>query len=817
MKTFNLKVFTFALALLATNIFAQPTPPGGGGGGGGGGSFTNYSYFPPNTNFFIGVEGTNLVVSWISSTNKIYLLEHRATLNSGTPWGELQNYILAAANTNKTRFVHTNILQSQPTHFYRLFDVTPIARDDFFAIDQDSSDNQLDIFQNDSDPNDDLFFISNLVPASHGGISYTLDATTFQYTPDSGFYGVDSFTYTITSYHGESATATATVFVNKSGNSSPSVNDTIITLQTNVYSATFNALTNSSDPDGDTNVLYSVGSPSLGSVSNDSSGNITYTRNPSAFGNDAFTYIVTDGNGGYAVGNVKILQQDTTGTGLPDQWNLNYGFDPTADNSTADPDGDGLPNLAELALGTNPNVPDNLLNFSSVTNGMQVSDFVQLPINGLSATVQNPPIRLYVNGAPAENSSLWLGPDGRWFVNWDTTFLTNGNYQIQLDCQVAPANSPDSISDILGTNKTVQVNNPIIFDSLTSKFTDFLLIDGTLIPTNDTYDVYLYDDDGNPLVYATGLSSPDGQVSLYWDLTDGEGDQLSFGNIQAVFTLHPPSGSGSVRPADASSSSSFSRWFLKDAANSGGPFTLAWGWNGITSYFPPFVSHRTELMQDGVINILGNPSDFSSYDLLPVANIPYGDSAFRYDTESDKNIMMHALKSSGNFFWFGHSSGAGVIFGDETHSGIGTYDVQTWLGNDAFQSTRKHPRTNKHPYNLVILDACQTYDLMWANVFGIDFSANGSLNTVADYEDVGRPPRAFVGWTQTVFLPTVGDSSGLAHAQYAEALGYLFGYWMDGYPLDYCLDQFTTDALSNDFTGAASWKISGCIDLERGD
>jgi hypothetical protein len=54
--------------------------------------------------------------------------------------------------------------------------------------------------------------------------------------------------------------------------------------------------------------------------------------------------------------NVKILQQDTTGTGLPDQWNLNYGFDPTVDNSMTDPDNDGLPNLAELALGTNPHV-----------------------------------------------------------------------------------------------------------------------------------------------------------------------------------------------------------------------------------------------------------------------------------------------------------------------------------------------------------------------------------------------------------------------------------------------------------------------------
>ena len=221
------------------------------------------------------------------------------------------------------------------------------------------------------------------------------------------------------------------------------------------------------------------------------------------------------------------------------------------------------------------------------------------------------------------------------------------------------------------------------------------------------------------------------------------------------------------------------------------------------------------MMSDGMINILANPADVSSYNLLPVANIPYGGSAFRFDSATDKNIMMHALQDSGNFFWLGHSSGGGVIFGDETHSSIGTSDVQAWLHNDAYQSTRKHPRTNKHPYNLVILDGCETYDSLWANVFGIDFSAGGSPYTAADYDAVGRPERAFVGWTQLVFLPTASDFSGLAHAQYAEALGYLSGYWMAGYPLDYCLDQFTTDALGNNFTGAASWKISGCIDLQK--
>ena len=704
--------------------------------------------------------------------------------------------------------------------FYRLFDVTPVARNDFFAVDQNSSNNQLDIMQNDSSPNDDLLYISNLIPAHHGSISYTLDASTFQYTPASGFYGVDSFAYSVTSGYGDnSSNATVTVFVNKSGNSPPSMPDILITLQTNVYTAIFNALTNATDPDGDTNILFAVNPPSLGSVSNSANGSITYTRNPNFFGSDAFTYIVTDGKGGYGVGNVRILQVDTTGSGLPDQWNIRYGFDPTIDNTMADPDGDGLPNLAEFVLGANPNVPDNPLNLSEVTNATQVSGFAQLPIIGLSPTIATPPITFYVNGNPAENSLVSQGPDGRWFVNWDTTFLTNGNYQVQLECSVAPASSPDSITDVFGAQKSVQVNNPITFDKLTSKFTGFLLIEGTLAQTNDTYDVYLYDDYGDLLAYATGLSAQNGQIQLYWDLTDGQGHQISFGNIQAVFTLHPPASPHGVHANDAPSSSSVHHWFLKEIANSDGPFAVAWGWD---FYLSTFNNYREELMEDGVINILGNPAE-DSYFLLPAANIPYGGTTFRYDSDSDKTILMHALGVSKNFFWFGHGSHTGIM-GNENHSFINPADVDKLLENYGYLSTPKKPLDDQNPYKLVILNGCETYSEDWAHAFGFDFYPNGSSDSVADYEYVGRMPQTFVGWTQKIGVPGANDVvwEGILDADYGDALAYMFQDWMAGYPIYQCVDDFQhTSALFGAvpylFQNVDSWKISGCYDLEKGD
>ena len=72
---------------------------------------------------------------------------------------------------------------------------------------------------------------------------------------------------------------------------------------------------------------------------------------------------------------------DSDGNGLPDWWELKY-FGAIGQDPNADPDGDGLTNLQEYAMGTNPlladtdgdGVPDGLDAFpldpsrSSLTN-----------------------------------------------------------------------------------------------------------------------------------------------------------------------------------------------------------------------------------------------------------------------------------------------------------------------------------------------------------------------------------------------------------------------------------------------------------------
>ncbi len=684
--------------------------------------------------------------------------------------------------------------------FYTVYNVSPVAVPAVFSVPQDSSANQLGIFQYDTDPNNDYFYLSAVSTAAHGTMSYSLDASTFQYTPTAGFYGVDSFTYSITNLHHGTATATVTVFVNQTGNPQPSANDVTLTLPTNVYSIAFNAITNSSSS---ANTLYFVTAPRYGTVSTNGSGNITYSRNPSLFGSDQFTYCVTDGKGGSAMGNVLVQQVDTVGAGMPDQWQLAYGLDPTVDNSMGDPDGDGLPNLAEFILGTNPRMSGNPLNFPTITNGTVLSGWAQLPLVGISPLVPMPPVMLYVNGSSAANTQLAQGPDGTWWLNWDTTHATNGSYSIQAAMQYG-VNS----TLIFGSEKAVEVTNIMMFDQLTSQFSDYgLIINTTLAVPNASYTVHLYDDYGNPLVWTSG-STTNGTIELYWNLCNQYGQQISSGNIQAVFNLTGTNIPPGPQP--------ITNWWYREGNAASYGFVVAWG---ASDYNATYNNNQNLMIEGGVVNILANPSDINAYTLGPCCfyNIPCSSAAtFRYDTQQDKQVLTNALAQNYYFFWLGHG-GYNTIMGNAEKSNLSATEVQDALGNHLWRSTPKHPQTNAHPYKLVVLNGCETYGDLWCKTFGVDFSQGGSTNTVLDYEFAGRYPQAFVGWTNQNTAPSGGDYSGLYHAEFENALAALWGDWMAGIPLNLCLDDFSQEAtVTYSFPGQDSYCISGCIDLQRG-
>lgn len=690
--------------------------------------------------------------------------------------------------------------------FYRVIDVTPKVRADIFSVEQDSFENQLDILLNDSDPNDDRLFISNVTSAQHGSVSYTSDGSVFHYTPDPSFYGVDSFSYTAANLRGSWASATITVFVNQSGNGRPIAGQTIIMLETNTYAVALNVLTNSFDPDGDATNLFSLGTVRLGTLSSNGNGNILYQRNPDWFGRDEFTYVVTDGRGGHVIGTVVIDQVDSDDDGMPDEWEMRNGLDPFADDSADDPDGDGLPNLGEFKLQTNPQVSDNPLNLS-VVNGATVKGFVQLPLVRLTPVIQKQPIALYVNGSAAAHSFLFQGPDGQWLLNWDTTFLANGTYSIHAGFTYKAEVPPGQRPTFSGATNTVQVTNLISFNELTRQFTDILFINGALLDQNATYRVDLYDEDGTPLVYGI-FTTTNGMIQLYWDLKDGNGNQIAFGSVRSEFRIGPPG------TTNFSNLDPIPQWFLKEAVASGTHFAVAWGWD---VYSSGFNNRREQCMLNGVINLIDQRIIGNGYYLHPAANVALA-TAFRFDTVEDGDLLLSELKSPnvGNFFWFGHG-GKDFIAGNVKKGSIGADDVENELQNKAHRSTPHVPRTNKHPYKFVVLNGCESYSAEWANAFGIDFAPDGSTTTSLSYISSHRSPRAFVGWTEQIEVPNRFGSWIGYEVRYSEGLAHLFYNWMQGNFLTYSLNQYATKMAQHGFANHDSWRISGCTTMTRND
>ena len=68
---------------------------------------------------------------------------------------------------------------------------------------------------NDSDPDEGASFSITSVSDGNGGSVLANSDDTVTYTPDSGFLGTDTFTYTITDETGRSASATVTVLINQ--------------------------------------------------------------------------------------------------------------------------------------------------------------------------------------------------------------------------------------------------------------------------------------------------------------------------------------------------------------------------------------------------------------------------------------------------------------------------------------------------------------------------------------------------------------------------------------------------------------------------
>ncbi len=153
------------------------------------------------------------------------------------------------------------------------------------------------VLANDTDADGDPLTASLSTSPGNGALSLSADGS-FEYTPNGGFVGEDSFTYVASDGTADSDTATVTIDVTATPVNNPPVaaDDAYTTGEgTTLTVAAPGVLGNDSDADGDPLTASMITEVGSGLLILDANGGFEYTPNGGFVGEDSFTYVADDG------------------------------------------------------------------------------------------------------------------------------------------------------------------------------------------------------------------------------------------------------------------------------------------------------------------------------------------------------------------------------------------------------------------------------------------------------------------------------------------------------------------------------------------
>ncbi len=173
----------------------------------------------------------------------------------------------------------------------------------------DATDNEIytsmnkDAFVNvvidDTDAELDALSVVGLTDPSHGTVQS--DGVNIDYTPNPGYYGMDSFIYTVSDGMGGTDTATVRVYIN-----SPPVAYDDVTVIGPDSPVTIEVLMNDIDLDNDTLNVVSI-TPAKNGSSKLNGNKVEYMPFSGFKGSESFTYTIDDGNDGESTGYITIF------------------------------------------------------------------------------------------------------------------------------------------------------------------------------------------------------------------------------------------------------------------------------------------------------------------------------------------------------------------------------------------------------------------------------------------------------------------------------------------------------------------------------
>ncbi len=189
----------------------------------------------------------------------------------------------------------------------------PVASDDTYSVDEDDVliIAAPGVLANDSDVDGDSLTPSLVSGPSNGTLTLNSDGS-FTYTPNANFNGTDTFTYKVSDGTLDSNVATVTITVN-AVNDAPVANDDDVSIddQTDTNGNVFD---NDLDVDEDTLQVLNPGSytSAVGTLVLNADGSYTFTPQANASGQASFSYVITDGNGGFAHASINVSVTDIT-------------------------------------------------------------------------------------------------------------------------------------------------------------------------------------------------------------------------------------------------------------------------------------------------------------------------------------------------------------------------------------------------------------------------------------------------------------------------------------------------------------------------
>jgi len=375
--------------------------------------------------------------------------------------------------------------------------IAPVAIDDALTTNIDTAITH-DIVANDRDADGDTLVLATVSTPSYGAVSKNGNKIT--YTPNKGFIGSDTFTYTIFDGKGHQATATVTIRVNSSNsNQPPTALDDAFSTEIN-SAKSYDIISNDSDADGDTLTIISTSTPSNGGTVQIIDNKIKYTPAIDYSGTDSFTYIISDGQGHTATAMVKVTINPATNSGKPilsPNYAAIYGDIPVMIRvleDDIDPDGDTLV-LTKIST---------------------------LPSNG-TATIVNEEVKYQANRG-------YIGPDSFYYEVTDNNGHTLSE-KVTIDVKqpnTPPETGFDHVTLDTSQSKTVSID---VIDNDNDADGDTLTLVSVGTPTSGKVSIV-----ANKVIYTAAVNF-DGLDNFTYTISDNKGNQV-VGYVSVTVSPH---------------------------------------------------------------------------------------------------------------------------------------------------------------------------------------------------------------------------------------------------------------------------------------